>query len=103
MLKQSYDAVMDPEINPLMRLPRVLRYQIMTYLSLMWSIVFSVWIGSMALFGPSMLVHTVLLVGVFITTEVFRRAPQMAPVDHRSLFRDPRDGCARYDDIWGGA
>ncbi len=32
--------------------------------------------------------------------KVFRgEAP---PVSYDMLFKDPHDGCARYDDVWGG-
>ena len=25
-----------------------------------------------------------------------------APTSYDMLFKDPKDGCARYDDVWGG-
>jgi hypothetical protein len=102
MIKHVYDVVMDPDTNPLRRLPKIVRFQIMTYLAMMWSITFSVWIGSLQLFGPSMLVHAILLVGVYFTNDAFRRVRRVVPLDHRSKYRDTKDGCARYDDIWGG-
>jgi len=37
-------------------LPKIVRFQLMTSLALMWSIVFSVWAGMVTLAGPSMLV-----------------------------------------------
>ena len=24
------------------------------------------------------------------------------PLSYDMLFKDPKDGCARYDDVWGG-
>ena len=31
---------------------------------------------------------------------LFRR--ETRPVSYDDLFKDPTDGCARYDDVWGG-
>ena len=67
----AWQAVMDPERNPLRRLPKVVTFQLMTVLAWMWCTVFSLWIGAMWLLGPSILVHTVLLLGVFFTAAVF--------------------------------
>lgn len=32
--------------------------------------------------------------------EVFRDQPRLLSYDDQ--FKDPKDGCARYDDVWGG-
>lgn len=74
MIRQTYAAVMDPERNPFQRLPKTVAFQLMVTLSLMWSIIFCVWIGVVGLIGPSMLAHTVLLIGLFFTADIFRRA-----------------------------
>jgi hypothetical protein len=76
MIRDAYSAVMDSSKNPLAALPRMVTFQIMTTLSWMWSIVFSFWIGSLAVFGPSMAAHVILLIGVFFTVDVFSRARQ---------------------------
>ena len=101
MIRNAYNVVMNPDLNPLRGLPKIVRFQLMSALALMWSIVFSVWSGMIAWVGPSMAVHAVLLVGVFFTADVFRRASRKNPADHRAQYRDPGDGCARYDDLWG--
>ena len=101
MVRDAYAAVMDPNRNPLSRLPKVVTFQLMTTLAWMWSLVFSFWIGSLALFGPSALVHTILLVGVFFTVDVFRMARKQRATSYDMQFADPKDGCARYDDVWG--
>jgi hypothetical protein len=74
MLQRLYDLVMDPDSNPLRGLPKTVRFQVMVLLAYMWSVVFCVYIGMLALIGPSILVHTVLLLGVFFTADIFRRA-----------------------------
>jgi len=40
----------------------------------MWSFIFTMWIGSMQFFGPSAIMHTVVLIGVFFTAEIFKKA-----------------------------
>ena len=101
MVKQAYAAVMNENVNPLATLPRTVRFQIMTVLSLMWSSIFTIWVGSTWILGPTVAAHLLLLVGVVFTADVFRRAHQRT-VSYDETFRDPRDGCARHDDVWGG-
>jgi hypothetical protein len=71
--------VMDPEVSPLMRIPKMQRFQMMQVLAYMWCIVFSMWIGSAIVFGFSAAVHSILLIGIFFTAEVFRRARRNGP------------------------
>ena len=101
-MRHLYQLVMDPNVNPLSALPRMLRFQLMSVLSFMWSFVFATWIGLLAAFGPLVAVHMVLLVGIFFTSAVFLKAKEMQPLSYDMLFKDRRDGCARYDDVWGG-
>ena len=103
MISNAYEAVMNPGVNPLRHLPKIVRFQLMTSLALMWSIVFSVWTGMVVMVGPSMIVHTILLIGVYFTADVFRNANKRKLVDHRAKFVDPIDGCSKYDDMWGGS
>jgi hypothetical protein len=102
MLSRAYTLIMNSEFNGLFRLPKIVRFQLMTVLALMWSVVFSVWIGAVSMIGPSMAAHAILLLGVFFTADIFRRSSSGGVVDHRSKFKDPYDGCTRYDDVWGG-
>ena len=74
MIKESYAVVMSPNTNPLNRLPKIVRFQLMTTLAFMWSFIFTMWIGSMQFFGPSAVVHTLVLIGVFFTAEIFKKA-----------------------------
>ena len=69
-----YSIVMNSSLNPLSKLPKSVRFQIMVLLSWMWSVVFSLWVGSVLAFGASVSVHIILLIGIFFTAEVFRRA-----------------------------
>ncbi|MEM9357289.1 MAG: hypothetical protein AAGB04_13865 [Pseudomonadota bacterium] len=101
-MSSLYQVIMDPSQNPLRHLPKLVRFQIMTSLALMWSGVFSLWIGYLALFGPSAIAHLVLLLGLFFTADVFRRAQRSRTPHHRDAMRDRRDGTVLYDDLWGG-
>lgn len=106
MLRENYDLIMDPNVNGLWRLPKMVRFQFMSVLAFMWSAVFTVWTGWISLFGPSAIGHMILLVGVFFTAEIFRRAnlrnpPELRPVHHRDAMRNKSDGTALYDDLWG--
>jgi len=74
MFSRAYRAVMDPSQNPLRNLPKMVRFQYMSILAYMWSAIFALWIGSVWLMGPSLVAHTLLLVGVFFTTEIFNLA-----------------------------
>ncbi|MEM7021217.1 MAG: hypothetical protein AAF637_01360, partial [Pseudomonadota bacterium] len=72
----------------------------MVVLAYMWSAVFGLYIGAISLIGPSIAVHTILLLGVFFTAEVFQRARERA-LSSDELYVEPGDGTARYDDVWG--
>ena len=91
MLKDAYSVVMDSDRNPLMALPRIVRFQIMTILSFMWSIIFTLWTQTMVFFGEYVLGHILLLVGIFATIEVFKRA-QHRQLSQNMLFKNKSDG-----------
>ena len=74
MIKESYAVVMSPNTNPLNKLPKIVRFQLMTSLAFMWSFIFTMWIGSVQFFGPSAVAHTLVLIGVFFTAEIFKKA-----------------------------
>ena len=45
MIRDAWDSVMNAEYNPLRNLPKTYKFQVMTYLSVMWCIIFSLWTG----------------------------------------------------------
>lgn len=102
MIRQAYALVMNESLNPLRNLPKIVSFQIMTSLALMWSVVFCVWSGLVVFIGPSMAVHAVLLIGIYFTSDIFKRFRTHGNLDHRRLYRDPRDNGVLYDDIWCG-
>ena len=101
MIKQIYHTVMDENVNPLKALPLTVRFQLMSVLAFMWSVIFTLWVGSFWLIGPTVVGHVLVLMGVLFTADIFRRAGQRT-VSYDETFRDPSDGCARHDDVWGG-
>ena len=100
MFKQAYDLVMDEDKNAFSALPKTVKFQLMTALSYMWCAVFSLGIGSYYMFGTSVIFHTLFLLGVFFTADLFSKARDKK-IDHRDAYKD-RDGGVRYDDMWGG-
>jgi len=71
---------MDSTKNPLSNIPDInTRHMIMQVLAWMWCIIFSMYLGSIVAFGISVIIHTLLLAGIFITVGVFetaKRRPQ---------------------------
>ena len=77
---KAYNLSMDSKHNPLSNIPDTnTRHLIMQILAWMWCIIFSMWMGSIVVFGISAMAHALLIAGVFITAGVFetaKRKPQ---------------------------
>ena len=59
-----YHLVMDSRHNPLSHIPDTnTRHLVMQVLAWMWCIVFSMWMGSILVFGVSAAIHAILLAG----------------------------------------
>ena len=70
-----YHLVMDSRYNPLSHIPDTnTRHLVMQVLAWMWCIIFSMWIGSILVFGLSAAIHAILLAGIFVTVGVFETA-----------------------------
>ncbi len=79
MLQTLWNSIMDPDKNALMRLPRVVRFQLMIVLSIVWSAIFCVSAGILVWFPGYVLAHVVLaLIGIFGTGWLFRSAQASA-------------------------
>ena len=82
-----YHLVMDSRHNPLAHIPDTsTRHLVMQMLAWMWCIIFSMWMGSIVVFGVSAIVHAILLAGVFVTVGVFETAKRH-PVRYGDLGR----------------
>ncbi len=74
-IHSSWHLLMDSKHNPLSKIPDVnTRHLIMQVLAWMWCIIFSMYMGSIFVFGVSALVHAILIAGIFITVAVFETA-----------------------------
>ena len=70
-----YNLIMDSAKNPLSNIPDVnTRHMIMQVLAWMWCIIFSMYVGSMLVFGISAIIHALLLAGIFVTVGTFETA-----------------------------
>ena len=78
-----YSVVMNDDQNPLNALPKPQRFQVMVFLSLMWSTVFCVAIGSWAYWGELVIGHLAVALGVILTGLTFRSVNKNegSPVD----------------------
>jgi len=79
-MSNLYNLIMDSRYNPLRHIPdNNTRHLVMQMLAWMWCIIFSMWMGSIVVFGISAIAHALLIAGVFITAGVFetaKRKPQ---------------------------
>jgi len=79
-MSNLYSLIMDSRYNPLRHIPdNNTRHLVMQMLAWMWCIIFSMWMGSIVVFGISAIAHALLIAGVFITAGVFetaKRKPQ---------------------------
>ncbi len=96
-MKTLYRLVMDSDLNPLRDLPAVQRFQVMLYLSIMWTTIFCAIAGTWVLYSELMVAHVLIAVGFLVTGLAFHQAKRAASYRDQPL----HDGTARYDDVWG--
>ena len=73
MIKTTWNTVMNAEHNPLLALPRVTRFQLMTVLAFMWSSIFCISAGLFIWIPEFVFGHVaLLLLGIFGTGFIFR-------------------------------
>ena len=79
MLERFWKMIMDPSTTAFMRLPKVVRFQLMVVLSLLWSTIFCVSAGLIVWLPGYILVHVVLIaIGIFGTRWSFKNAEKSA-------------------------
>jgi hypothetical protein len=69
-MKQNYALIMDADKNPLMILPPAQRFQIMIYLSLMWTTIFCAAFGIWIWYGQILAIN-MLVLGIAVTGMTF--------------------------------
>jgi hypothetical protein len=70
---ENYALIMDADKNPLMILQPAQRFQIMTYLWLMWTTIFCAAFGMWFWYGQIIAFH-LLILGIAVTGMTFERA-----------------------------
>ncbi|NNF76644.1 MAG: hypothetical protein HKN05_01320 [Rhizobiales bacterium] len=73
-MKTQYQSVMDPDQNSLRRIPPAQRFQIMVYLSMMWTAIFCFSASAWAWYGELVVGHIAVALGVMITGMTFHNA-----------------------------
>ena len=93
-----YRAIMDSDRNPLRNLHPTRRFQLMVFLSIMWTTIFCAAAGAWLWYGELIIGHVLVAFGFLVTGWTFYNA------DRAGSYRDQplKDGTARYDDVWGG-
>ena len=76
MVKKYYNLVMNSENNGLSDLPNMVKFQLMTLLSFMWSIVFTLMVGSYLVLGPTVILHVLFLLGIYFTSAVYKNSKE---------------------------
>ncbi len=71
-VKESWSGVMEIDHNPTRNMNLSSAHLLMQILAWMWSVIFSLSLGSYLAFGISSIAHTLLLGGVFVTLAVFQ-------------------------------
>ena len=105
----SWNSVMNMDKNPLRHIPDTnTRHMVLQVLAWMWCIVFSLYFGSMWVFGLTAIAHVILLAAIVVTVATFETAkhkpmffvnfPTSTPSRARSVYIDGK----RYDDPYGG-
>lgn len=77
-VKTAWDSVMNERRNPLRNFPLMTAHMMMQILAWMWSVIFSVAVGSYVVFGVTVIGHTLIIAGIAITLAVFQRAEEKA-------------------------
>jgi hypothetical protein len=75
VLYDMWNSVMDSRHNPLKNIPDLnTRHLVMQILAWMWCIIFSMYLGSITVFGVSAILHAILIAGLVITVGTFETA-----------------------------
>lgn len=85
MMKAAWKSLMDPRLNMLNTLPRTVRFQMMAVLASLWSAIFCASTGLMLWLPGYLVAHiTLLLIGIFGTSWLFRSAQSLARTPART-------------------
>jgi hypothetical protein len=88
-MQQNYALIMDADKNPLMILPPAQRFQIMVYLSLMWTTIFCAAFGIWIWYGQILAFH-MLSLGIAVTGMTFEIADRTRRREDEDSERSPK-------------
>ena len=75
LIYNTWDSIMNYEHNPLRHIPDLnTRHMIMQVLAWMWCIAFSMYCGSMWMFGVTAIAHIFILAAIVLTVATFETA-----------------------------
>ena len=75
IIYDNWNLIMDHNLNPLRNIPDLnTRHLVMQVLAWMWCIVFSMYFGSMWMFGITAIAHVIVLAAIAITVGTFATA-----------------------------
>lgn len=91
-MREWYDVVMDEKVNPLKDLHKPRRFQMMTVLSFMWTVIFCFGFGTWLWFDELMFAHMAVLLGIAMTGLIFYRERRSAARVRREARASGADG-----------
>ena len=93
----SWNSVMEHDKNPLKNIPDLnVRHMVMQVLAWMWCVAFSMYFGSMWVFGLTAIAHVVLLAAIVVTVATFETAKK-----NPDFFTSARDNIINSRGIGG--
>ncbi len=97
LVYNTWDSVMNYEHNPLRHIPDLnTRHMVMQVLAWMWCIAFSMYFGSMWMFGITAIAHVFILAAIVLTVATFETAKRKPSFFLRDGYHTPSRSRAIY-------
>ena len=97
LVYNTWDSVMNYEHNPLRHIPDLnTRHMVMQVLAWMWCITFSMYFGSMWMFGITAIAHVFILAAIGLTVATFETAKRKPSFFLRDGYHTPSRSRAIY-------
>ena len=97
LIYNTWDSIMNYEYNPLRHIPDLnTRHMVMQVLAWMWCIAFSMYFGSMWMFGITAIAHVFILAAIVLTVATFETAKRKPSFFLRDGYHTPSRSRAIY-------
>ena len=97
LIYNTWDSIRNYEHNPLRHIPDLnTRHMIMQVLAWMWCIAFSMYFGSMWMFGITAIAHVFILAAIVLTVATFETAKRKPSFFLRDGYHTPSRSRAIY-------